>query len=428
MGTRENDLHCNTCFSIDLLDAECQTCGATQDEPNRDRRALPPGCQVANKYAIGRVLGSGGFGITYLAQDMQLSRRVALKEFFPTGLVSRSVDRTTLVCNSVENEEPFKRGLSRFFREGQLLAKFDHPNIVRVFEVIECNGTAYLAMEYLEGVTLKEFLADKGPFDEQQSLRIMTFVMDALKIVHGADVIHRDLKPDNVYLTRQGRTLLLDFGGAKQLTADGDRSMDAMFAHGYAAPEQYFANSDKIGPWTDVYACGALLYKLMTGKTVTSALDRYSDDAPLDWSSTRVSNNTQKSVSKAIALKAKERIQSVSELQELLSGRKSGLPLRKIVVAGTVVVFAGIATAYWSTSTEKPPIPSPESPAPVVTKPETVPPVEVKTETKSLVTPEAASPVKPKSVVNREYKDGKSERINAKNRKSASDDLMADKY
>lgn len=396
-GIREYLLsHCNTCFSNDVVNAECRSCGSSQDEPNRDRRALMPGALVAGKYTIGVVLGSGGFGITYLAQDMQLSRRVALKEFFPTGLVSRALDRASLVCNSAENDEPFKRGLGRFFREGQLLAKFDHPNIVRVLEVVEWNGTAYLAMEYLEGVTLKSLLADHGPFDEQRALDVMTFVMDALRVVHGAHVVHRDLKPDNIYITRQGRTLLLDFGGAKQLTAEGDRSMDAMFAHGYAAPEQYFANSEKVGPWTDVYACGAMLYKLMTGTTIVNALDRYSEDKPLDWSAVNVAKQTRDAVAKALALKSQDRFQSIDALQMALSGKNNQSKKNKIALSIAALVLVIVGAGAWFVMSS----PSPRKPDPISSEP--VNPVPVKVDPLTLEAaksePVKSPPAKPRTI------------------------------
>ena len=311
---------CSTCFERAVQDGRCRACQAEQAEANRDRRALPLFTEVAAKYVVGKVLGSGGFGITYLAQDLQLGRRVALKELFPVGLVTRAPDGVGLVCNSVDDEVAYRRGLTRFFREGQILAKFNHPNIVRVHEVFQANGSAYLAMEFLDGMTLKSWIRAAGRLDVPKALQVMGFVFDALKAVHAAKVVHRDLKPDNIYITQTGRTLLLDFGGAKQLTAEGDKSMDAMFAQGYAAPEQYFANSGKVGPWTDIYACGATLYKMLTGRTMEGALDRYSEDIALQWDPAVVPPPVRRAIARAVSLKHGDRYQTVQAFEVALAG------------------------------------------------------------------------------------------------------------
>lgn len=309
---------CSSCFEAAVQDGTCTACGAAV-ERDRDRRALPLFTEVGGKYVVGRVLGAGGFGITYLAQDRMLSRRVALKEFFPVGLVMRAADGLTLACNSPEEQAPLERGLRRFFREGQILARFNHPNIVRVYQVFEANSTAYLAMEFLDGMTLKHWITRVGRLPLDKALRVMGFVVDALQVVHAEHVVHRDVKPDNVYITHQGRTLLLDFGGAKQLTAEGDKTMDAMYAHGYAAPEQYFADSGKVGPWTDVYACGATLYKMLTGQTMTPALQRYSEDPPLDWGPAEVPPKLESAVARAVALPQGARFATIAEFEAALN-------------------------------------------------------------------------------------------------------------
>lgn len=342
--TAPTTAQCTSCFKEAVGDGSCKICGATQAEPNRDRRALPVGTIVNGKYRIGRVLGSGGFGITYLAMDGQLDRRVALKEFFPSGLVMRGRDRVAVSSNTAEDEAPFKRGLNRFFREGQILAKFDHPNIVRIIEVFEANGTAYLVMEFLDGMTLKSWLSRVGKIETSKALDVVTFIVDALRAAHAVHVVHRDLKPDNVYITHQGRTLLIDFGGAKQLTADGDKSMDAMFAHGYAAPEQYSADSDKVGPWTDVYACGATLFKILTGETVRGALDRFSDDPPLNWSQSTAPPSVRRAVTKALALKHSDRFQTIQDFQAALADeRVQRSPSRRHLWIGVCITIASIA-------------------------------------------------------------------------------------
>lgn len=351
-------MFCIECLSEVVYGANCSVCGASQHETNRDRRSLRVGHMVTGKYRIGRVLGSGGFGITYIALDLTLKRRVALKEFVPNGLVSRDSDGRSIVCHSEAEHAPFLRGLDRFLKEGQFLAKFDHPNIVKILDVLQANGTAYLAMEYLEGQTLKAALAEKGKFTEHEALDVMTFVFDALRTTHQHGVVHRDIKPDNIYLTNQGRMMLLDFGGAKQLTVEGDRSMDAMFAHGYAAPEQYAGNSEKVGAWTDVYACAATIYKLITSKTPPSALDRYTNDLPLDWSDTCASDRLKGAVAKAMTLSHATRFSSIADFQAaILAGvaveephfgvkPNPSLKLRLIVGVASIVAISALGLKW----------------------------------------------------------------------------------
>ncbi len=320
------EVTCKSCFEEAVVDGVCNACGADQLEKSRDRRALPLWTVVDQRYRIGRVLGSGGFGITYLAEDVVMGRQVALKEFFPNGLAVREGDRLTLTCNSLGDQPPFERGLAKFFMEGRLLAKFRHTNIVQAFDVRSANGTAYLAMEYLDGMTLKMWISEVGRLDAEKALKVIAFVIDALKAIHAKNVIHRDLKPDNVYVTREGRILLLDFGGAKQLAAEAEKSMDTTFAHGYAAPEQYYADSQKIGAWTDVYACGATLYKMLTGQTMRSALERYGDDPPLAWGESDAPPHVRAAVTKAVTLDHKQRHQTIDELQAALFKKAGPIP------------------------------------------------------------------------------------------------------
>jgi serine/threonine protein kinase/formylglycine-generating enzyme required for sulfatase activity len=312
-------MFCINCFRSHNGEAICEYCQFPQDDSFRDRRALPVGSKLKGRYLIGRVLGAGGFGITYLAKDEILGRLVALKEFMPSGLVARVYGGSEIECLALEDEAPFKRGLDRFFKEGEILAKFTHPGIVGVIDLFSENNTAYLAMEFLEGMTIKDWQDAYGNFSEPDALAIMEFVTNALREVHGKHVVHRDIKPDNIYRATSGKILVLDFGGAKQIAGGGEKTQtDAHFVHGYTALEQYIGQEGNIGPWTDVYACGATLYKLLTGKVAPGALHRLTHDAPLDWSGFPVSENTRDVVARAMALKYAERIQSVSEFKTLL--------------------------------------------------------------------------------------------------------------
>lgn len=318
---RATGTRCFNCFDVNSGVELCTKCGHHREDANRDRRSLPLGTMLGNKYLIGRILGSGGFGITYLGLDVSLNRRVAVKEYIPNELASRSRDGLSIICNSPNDQEPFNYGLRRFFKEGEMIAKFDHPNIVRAYEVFESNGTAYLVMEFLEGKTLRAFLDSESCFPEDKAIAILTFVFDALRVLHDRQVVHRDIKPDNVYLTTEGRTLLLDFGGAKEIVGEHSKSMTAIFSHGYAAPEQYLGDEAKAGPWTDVYGAAALLYRVITGNKPPSALERYGESQPLNWQGKPVSISTQNAVERAMRLKPEERTRTVRAFQEELEGQ-----------------------------------------------------------------------------------------------------------
>jgi serine/threonine protein kinase len=313
-------MKCPNCFVSATEAGTCGSCGFDRTDSGRDRRALASGHILQEKYYIGRVLGAGGFGITYLALDVKLNRRVALKEYLPNELAARARDGITMFCHSSTDEGPFRLGLRRFFVEGEMIARFDHPNIVRAYEVFEANGTAYLAMEFLEGKTLRTLLNERGVFSEAQAVDLMTFILDALKVIHNKNVVHRDMKPDNVYLTTEGRTLLLDFGGAKDIVGEHSQSLMAVFSQGYAAPEQYHGNDAKAGTWTDVYGTAALLYKLLTGITPQSALERYGDDKPLDWTNCQVSAVTRRAIAHAMMIRVEDRTANVDEFQKELAG------------------------------------------------------------------------------------------------------------
>jgi formylglycine-generating enzyme required for sulfatase activity len=362
---------CINCFSPEIRGDTCVRCQFSQVETARDRRALKAGMRVNDKYLIGRVLGAGGFGITYLALDVTLERIVALKEFVPSGLTGRGSDGLELECNTYEDREPFQRGLNKFFEEGKTLAKFKHPNIIQVFEVLRANGTAYLAMEYHKGMTLKEKLKQLGPYQEATALKIMGFVFDALRIVHRENVVHRDIKPDNIYMEEKGRIILLDFGGAKQLAVAAERSVDIMVAHGYAAPEQYYLRAEDIGTWTDIYACGATLFKLLTGETPPSSLARRDGNSELVWGTGNISEGVKNAVKRAMLLSRKERVQTVDEFQNILpepsfpqdtsngpdGGRRTAFMAASVLSVG-VIFLIGIFALKKPISPTPPPIPS----------------------------------------------------------------------
>ncbi|SDM35134.1 protein kinase [Polaromonas sp. JS666] len=239
-----------------------------------DVAALAPG-QTVFEYRIEKMLGGGGFGITYLAQDINLQLPVAIKEYFPGDLAVRSADLSVHV-RSGENRGQFQWGLERFLDEARALASFRHPNIVRVLRYFKENGTAYIVMEYESGDPLKRWLAKQPALDQQGLLKIVYPLMDGLEAVHKVNFLHRDIKPDNIYIRADGTPVLLDFGAARRLT--GNQDMTNIVSPGFAPFEQYHSKGHQ-GPWTDVYSLGAVMYWMTTGQKPMESASRVREDS-----------------------------------------------------------------------------------------------------------------------------------------------------
>ena len=223
-------------------------------------------------YTIERVLGQGGFGITYLARDTNLDQAVAIKEYLPTEVAIRGED-LSVQPRTASDLERFKWGLDRFLTEARILAKFDHSNIIRVHSIFEANHTAYLVMRYEQGVALNDYLDRHKFLSEQELLDIVLPILDGLKKVHKQGFIHRDIQPANVYIRDDGSPVLLDFGAAREAVGKA-RTMTILVAPGYAPIEQYFSNGKAQGPWTDIYGLGATLYRAVAGVAPLDAIER----------------------------------------------------------------------------------------------------------------------------------------------------------
>jgi len=238
--------------------------------------SLPIGTKLDDRYKVISILGEGGFGITYKAHDEKLDCDVAIKEYLPGECAARTSDSVTVQPRTNRGDD-YQYGLDKFLEEARTLAKFQHSNIVRVSNFIEQNGTAYLVMEFADGVPLDEWLKKKADaVDEAILLKIISPLLQGLAEVHKANLMHRDIKPGNIFLRKKGGPLLIDFGAARQALGEHSRSISAIVSMGYAPPEQYTTRG-KQGPYTDLYAVGAVMYKLITGETPVESPDRSHD-------------------------------------------------------------------------------------------------------------------------------------------------------
>ncbi len=238
--------------------------------------ALLPG-QTVYEYRIEKVLGGGGFGITYLAHDINLQLPVAIKEYFPADLAVRSSDHS-VGMRSADSAAQFEWGLERFIDEARTLASFRHPNIVRVLRYFKEHGTAYIVMEYESGDPLKHWLSQHPGLNQKSLLQLVFPLLDGLETVHKLNFLHRDIKPDNIYMRADGTPVLLDFGAARRVT--GDQDMTNIVSPGFAPFEQYHSKGNQ-GPWTDLYSLGAVMYWMTTGRKPMEAASRVrADDMP----------------------------------------------------------------------------------------------------------------------------------------------------
>lgn len=316
---------CPSCFCEVGGARICPFCGYNPEVLGEsDWNRLKPGTVLRDRYVIGDPLGQGGFGITYLGLDMLLQTKLAIKEYYPSGVAIRNPSTRTVLNTSEDMLEDFRRGMEKFLEEARTLARFqEHPNIVSIKDFFEQNGTAYMVMNYIEGKTLLDHLKERGgriAFDE--AMTILSPLMDALDEVHASGTIHRDLSPDNIFLTRFGQPKLLDFGASKSAMAlIQQHSHSVILKRGYSPPEQYQSRG-RLGPWTDVYGMAATLYRAITGQVPPDSFDRLGDDAlTLDGQMERmIPSLAREGLLLGLSLSPKTRPQSMREFKERLLG------------------------------------------------------------------------------------------------------------
>ena len=282
--------------------------------------ALPKGYAL-HEYRIESVLGAGGFGLTYLATDANLSLKVALKEYLPSDFAARGED-STVQPKSGDVLESFQWGLQRFMAEAKTLASFRHPNIVRVMRFFEANRTGYMVMEFVEGKQLADWIGPRRPLPQKALQDLAVPLLDGLEVIHKAGFLHRDIKPANIFMREDGSPVLLDFGSARQLKG-GNQELTAVVSPGYAPLEQYHTQGRQ-GPWSDLYAFGGVLYWMLTGMKPVEAAARVREDimppAEKAAEGRGYTPDFLAAVDWALRPNDEERPQSVSEFKRRLAG------------------------------------------------------------------------------------------------------------
>ena len=310
----------------------CPYCGHIIGTPAKEPFQLPPGTVLAGRYMVGTAIGVGGFGITYKAWDNTLDQMICVKEYYPSanGIVNRSPGEARVIMYSGNREIEFLNGKKRFLDEARNTVRFNtHPNIVHVYDFFEENGTAYYTMEYLDGISYKDFIKMNGGKININTARDVTIaVLDALKELHKVGFIHRDISPDNIFICSNSVIKVIDFGAARFSTGEEEKSLSVILKPGYAPPEQYQKKSRQ-GPWTDIYAVGAMFYRAITGRMPDESVNRMVKDempSPSDLDP-EIPETISTAIMRAMAVNQELRFRNTDQFRQAIESKK---PVRDV--------------------------------------------------------------------------------------------------
>ena len=301
----------------------CPYCGYETGTPPKEAYHMSPGTSLAGRYLIGQVLGFGGFGVTYIGWDQVLLRKVAVKEYLPGEFSTRIPGQTQITTYGGERSEQFSSGLGKFLEEAKVLAKLEAANgVVRIYDSFQENNTAYIIMEYLEGRTLKAYLEQNKKLSVEEAKDILHPVITALKEVHAMGIIHRDIAPDNIFLTNDGKVKLLDFGASRFATTSHSKSLSVIIKQGYAPVEQYRSRGDQ-GTWTDVYSLAATFYNMVTGVTPEDAMERVEKEELKRPSrmGVKIPKNVEHAIMNALNIRIEDRTRDTEIFEKELYGK-----------------------------------------------------------------------------------------------------------
>ena len=314
---------CENCFS-EISQEPCACCGYEAQEET-DRSILQAGTKLNGHILVGKVMGKGGFGVTYLGYDCRMDKVVAVKEYFPNGIVYRSGGTEVLLAD-VKSKEVFSRGADKFYDEAQMVAQFNgNPNIVSVFEYFRENNTVYLVMEFLDGITLKDYIKKRENLSDGQVLFVFNKMASALSITHSAGVLHRDISPDNIMLCTDGKVKLIDFGAARQIMEESASNLTVVLKPGYTPMEQYTKKGQQ-GAWTDIYSLGVSLYYARTGILLDDPYERLDNDREFEENRHGINKDLWAILKKCTMISASDRYASAIELKKALASVSA--PLR----------------------------------------------------------------------------------------------------
>lgn len=390
-----NGIHlCIGCMQRLDEQGECNHCHMEQESYNPIPRCLLPGTMLAERYMLGKVLGEGSFGITYIGWDCLLELPVAIKEYYPSDLVSRDVirgtDKNVYVYEKLGNEE-YQENLKKFLNEAKCLTRFNQKGgIVSVRDFFYENNTAYIVMEYVDGGNVKDYIKKHGKMSAKQVLKIMHPVLKAIASVHNTGMVHRDISPDNLLFNKEGQLVLIDFGSARVRNVEVTRSMTVVFKRGFS-PEEQYRSRGKQGAWSDVYALCTTMYFMLTGNTPEESVERAlgADTISLEtMKDIELSDKQKKAIMKGMSVKAEERYQNVKALMDDLYGeevppsdmKKLPVPKRKWkvlpwIIAGSALLILGaigLSTTLFKQDVQSPvtsEIETTPSPTPVTVTP-----------------------------------------------------------
>lgn len=354
---------CMNCFSVKGSYEVCPYCGCVEGTPPKQPHYLTPGTIIGDHFIVGTAIGAGGFGITYKCFDTTLGRVRAVKEFYMAGLVNRSPGERRVGLLSGDKAEQYKERLQRFLLEARSITQFGKAkDIVNIYDYFEENGTAYIIMEYIDGVLLKDYLDKQGVMDTEAALSIVMPIIEAVKKIHSKGIIHRDVSPDNIYITSESSIKIIDFGAAQLNNTKVGMAAEPVVKVGYSPLEQY-RNTNNQGFYTDVYAVGAILYQMLTGVRPLESTEREFKDqlkSPREMG-VKISANVDRAVMEALAVRPELRFQGIQQFQDALLNKRiaeyPGDKLKKkkrkrysiIGLTAVLAVGAGVAVGLYST-------------------------------------------------------------------------------
>ncbi len=352
---------CINCFQSTGGEEVCMHCGYIQTDKPKQICHLYPRTILNNRYIIGRVINNGGFGVVYKAYDMRLETVVAIKELLPTqnSMVTRMPPSLEVIPVNDERREAFIKLKQRFMKEARVMAQFSECNsIVRIYDFFEANNTAYLVMEFLEGMTLRQYIDTiENQMSFESALNTIMPIMQALKVIHSGGVIHKDVSPDNIFICDDGTVKLIDFGAAQfeDDVVDEDTFGSVVMKLGYTPPEQYRANSE-VTPCSDIYSIGAVFYAVLTGQIPPESIDRIENDTlqRLSKQGIDLPLYADKAIMKAMALKEHNRFSSMQDFIDAITGKKKAdfpeIEIRKKKIRNacivSVIVVAMIGSVF----------------------------------------------------------------------------------